>query len=159
MQPSSIEQMMVGSVDAAMGLGFGRSAVNTVWTADSAATIASVMDTFQRAPSPKSHIVVSVRGNLELPADSCFSRLDRGFVGCYAVWDEADQDAVNFAWAEQMSAKLQIGSSGCYINELDAFNQPERLRQAFSEQSLERLSALRHRYDPDGLFFDFPGRT
>jgi len=157
LQPTSIEKMMIGSVDAAAGLGFGRSAVNTIWTARAAEAIAAVAEPLSRAPSPKTHFVISLRHNRSLRDDACFSAIDRGFVGCYSVWDDPAGDAANFAWTEEATARMQPFATGSYINEMDGFRYPERTARAFSPAARERLAALRRRYDPQGLFHDFPG--
>ncbi|MFM8517269.1 MAG: BBE domain-containing protein [Nevskiaceae bacterium] len=52
---------------------------------------------------------------------------------------------------------MQPFASGNYINELDAFSRPDLLPRCFAPEAFERLRALRRRYDPEGLFHDFPG--
>lgn len=157
MKAATIDSLMIGSVDAARGLGFGRSHVNTIWTARTpeAATAAAAM--VARAPSPKSHAVISLRRDTAVRPDACFSAVDRGFVGCYGVWDDASDDAANIEWSEQSREALQPFASGNYVNELDAFRRPDLLARAFSPQAMQRLQSLRLRYDPHGLFHDFPG--
>lgn len=157
LQPTSIEKMMIGSVDAAAGLGFGRSAVNTIWTARTSDAVAAVSEPLARAPSPKTHFVISLRHNRTVSENACFSAIDRGFVGCYAVWDEPAEDSANFAWTEDVTERMQPFASGSYINEMDGFRDPARIANAFSPAARERLAALRRRYDPQGLFHDFPG--
>ena len=157
MKAATIDSLMIGSVDAARGLGFGRSHVNTIWTARTAEAATAAAEMVSRAPSPKTHAVISLRKHKALPEDACFSALDRGFVGCYGVWDKASDDAVNIAWSEASREALQPFASGNYINELDAFRRPDLLKRAFSAEAFARLQALRKRYDPQGLFHDFPG--
>ncbi len=157
LKAATIDSLMIGSVDAARGLGFGRSHVNTIWTARTAEAATAAAAQVSRAPSPKSHAVISLRKHTALRDDACFSALDRGFVGCYGVWDKASDDAANIAWSEGSREALQPYASGNYINELDAFRRPDLLERAFSAQAFARLQALRKRYDPQGLFHDFPG--
>ncbi len=157
MKPATVDSLMIGSVDAARGLGFGRSHVNTIWTARTAEAATAAAAQVSRAPSPKSHVVISLRKHTALREDACFSALDRGFVGCYGVWDKASDDAANIAWSEGSREALQPYASGNYINELDAFSRPDLLKSAFSAEAFARLQALRKRYDPNGLFHDFPG--
>ena len=157
MKPATIDGLMIGSVDAARGLGFGRSHVNTIWTARTAEAATAAAAQVSRAPSPKSHAVISLRKHTARRGDACFSALDRGFVGCYGVWDKASDDAANIAWSEGSREALQPYASGNYINELDAFRRPDLLKNAFTAEAFTRLQALRKRYDPQGVFHDFPG--
>lgn len=156
-KPATLDTLMIGSVDAARGLGFGRSHVNTIWTADTPAAAEAAERLLAQAPSPKSHVVVSLRADVAPREDACFSAVDRGFVGCYSIWDEAAHDAENIAWTEAARDALQPFASGNYVNELDAFRRPDLLRRCFSAQAMGRLRALRRRYDPGGVFHDFPG--
>ncbi|MFM7275832.1 MAG: hypothetical protein ACKO4A_18650, partial [Gammaproteobacteria bacterium] len=154
---ATLDSLMIGSVDASRGLGFGRSHVNTIWTGDTPAAAAAAERVLARSPSPKSHVVVSLRADVKRRADACFSAIDHGFVGCYGIWDEAAEDAPNIAWSESARDALQPFASGNYINELDAFSRPDLLPRCFAPEAFERLRALRRRYDPEGLFHDFPG--
>jgi FAD/FMN-containing dehydrogenase len=131
--------------------------VNTIWTARTAEAATAAAEQVSRSPSPKSHAVISLRKHTGLREDACFSAVDRGFVGCYGVWDKASDDAANIAWSEGSREALQPYASGNYINELDAFRRPDLLKRAFSVDAFARLQALRKRYDPQGLFHDFPG--
>jgi FAD/FMN-containing dehydrogenase len=157
LKPTTLDQLMIGSVDASRGLGFGRSHVHTVWTKDAPTAAAAAERLLARAPSPKSHMVISLRRDTTGRAGSSFSSVDRGFVGCYGIWDDATDDEANIAWLDTARESLQPFASGNYINELDAFRRPDLLERCFSADALARLHRLRQRYDPDGLFHDFPG--
>ena len=157
LQPTTIDRMMIGSVNAAAGLGFGRYRVNTIWTGATSEAVSALIEPFSHAPSHKSHFVISLRHDTRLTDDACFSRIDRGFVGCYGLWDTQSEDAANIAWTDGIGDRMMAHASGGYINEMDTFRRPERLQQAFSAAAMERLRALRSRYDPQGLFQDFPG--
>jgi len=159
MQPTSLEKMQVESVDADMGLGFGRYAVDTIWTDRLAEVMAAIGNHFMHANSVKTHFVVSPKMNRTLPGDAAFSRVGETFVGAYTMWDEADQDAASFAWLAGASARMRPLAVGQYINEVDAFLDPAAPSRCFSETAWKRLARLRGHYDPRGLFFGWPGQA
>ena len=157
MQPTSLKKMQVESVDADMGLGFGRYAVDTIWTDRLAEVMAAISDHFMYANSVKTHFVISPKMNRTLPGDAAFSRVGKTFVGAYAMWDETEQDGASFAWLAGASARMRPLAVGQYINEVDAFRDPAAPARCFSEAAWQRLAQLRRRHDPHGLFFGWPG--
>jgi FAD/FMN-containing dehydrogenase len=157
LQATSLEQMAVDSVNAEMGLGFGRYAVDTIWTDRLPEVMTAVRDHFLQANSVKTHFVVSPKVNRQLPADAAFSMVGETFVGAYTMWDEAADDAAAFAWLAGTSRRMRPLAVGQYINEVDAFRDPAAVRRCFSAGSWQRLSGVRERYDRTGLFFGWPG--
>ena len=157
-QAATFESMFIESVDATAGLGFGCYDVETIWSDDPSATIASLLDSFAHAPSAKSHILLSPRNIRNRLAESAFSRIGRAFVGCYSVWDEVADSAANFAFTQKVVTDMQPTTRGRYINEIDAFTYPDRVHEAYSASAWNRLADLRAKYDPGGLFADFPGQ-
>ena len=157
MQPTSLNRMQVESVDADMGLGFGRYAVDTIWTDRLGDVMAAVADHFANAVFAKTHFVISPKLNRSLPADAAFSMIGRTFVGAYTMWDEAAQDQACFDWLAGASERMRPLAVGQYINEVDSFRDAEAVQRCFSAESWQRLRQLKRRYDPSGLFFDFPG--
>ena len=156
-KPTSLQGMAVSSVDASMGLGFGRYAVDTVWTDKLPEVMAAIADNFAKASSVKTHFVVSPKLNRELPDNAAFSMIGNTFVGAYTMWDEPAGDAANFSWLAGASALMRPLAVGQYINEVDAFRDPAAPQRCFSAQAWKRLAALRHHYDPRGLFYSWPG--
>jgi FAD/FMN-containing dehydrogenase len=73
------------------------------------------------------------------------------------VWDEAADDAANFAWLHEATERMEPFSEGYYVNEIDAANRPDRARGAFSDPAWERLQQLRAEWDPRGVFHGFLG--
>jgi FAD/FMN-containing dehydrogenase len=159
MVPNTFDRMAADSVNARMGLGFGRYAVDTVWTGDVEATLAALAGHFAGAPSSNSHIVVSPRINRTLHEDAAFSMIGDNFVGAYGVWKDSRQDAENFAWLAEAAELMAPHREGQYINEVDGFRDPATSQRCFSPEVWARLRGLRRQYDPDGLFIDFPGTS
>jgi FAD/FMN-containing dehydrogenase len=157
LQPTTLDRMQVESVNADMGLGFGRYAVDTVWTDRLADVMAAIADHFVDAPSVKTHFVVSPKLNRALPGDAACSMIGRTFVGAYAMWDEGGRDRANFDWLAGASGRMRPLATGQYINEVDTFRDPQAVQRCFSPAAWQRLRQLKRRYDPSGLFCDFPG--
>ena len=44
-----------------------------------------------------------------------------------------------------------------YINEIDNENNPERVRNCFSEENWKNLAEVRDKYDPENRFFSYLG--
>ena len=153
---TSLEQMSVESINPALGLGFGRYAVDTVWTDELAAMAGALRQQILTSPSPKTHFVISPKMNRQLSRDSAFSVVGDTFVGAYAVWDAADDDAANFAWLQQTKKTLAARACGQYINEVDAFRDTSAPARCFSPGAWQKLSEVRKQYDPKGRLYAWP---
>lgn len=156
-QPTSLQQQAVSSVDASMGLGFGRYAVDAIWTDKLPEVMAAIANHLADANSMKTHFVVSPKLNRKLLDDAAFSMIGNTFVGAYTMWDDAADDATSFAWLAGASALMRPLALGQYINEVDAFRDPAAVQRCFSPEAWKRLARLRRRYDPQGLFHSWPG--
>jgi FAD/FMN-containing dehydrogenase len=156
-QASSIERMGIDSVNSAAGLGFGRYAVDTIWTDQAGVTLNAIAKHFVTAPSAKTHYVVSFKIKPTLRDDAAFSIIGDAFVGAYALWDDAEGDQANFAWLAEAAGLLLPHARGQYINEVDGFRDPETIQRCFSKSSWLQLQALRKKFDPDNLFYSYPG--
>ncbi len=153
---TSLEQMSVESINPALGLGFGRFAVDTVWTDQVEAMAETLQQQISRAPSTKTHFVVSPKMNRTLTKDAAFSVVGDTFVGAYTVWDEATDDGVNFSWLEQTSHRLRAMTCGQYINEVDAFRDPLAPARCFSPEAWRKLARIRKQHDPTGVLHGWP---
>lgn len=156
-QPSSIRKMGVDSVNAYAGLGFGRYAVDTIWTDKPLNALQDLAQHFSTSPSDKTHYVVSFKIRPTLREDAAFSKIGKAFIGAYAVWDEADDDRDNFTWVAEAAGLMLPHAAGQYINEVDGFRDPEAIERCFSKDSWRRLRTLRKKHDPDSLFHDYQG--
>lgn len=153
----AMAEVMIGSVDPGMGLGFGRYNVDTIWTDNLADAIAPLVDVFIGAPSPKSHILATPRHGAALRADAAFSSLGRSFIGIYSVWNDEGDDDANISSTHELAALMAPSAVGRYVNETDAFAFPEKIVDCYSRDARGRLKNLRSDYDPTGVFHDFPG--
>ena len=72
---------------------------------------------------------------------------------CYAVWRDPSGDEANLRWLRETGAALAPLAIGHYVGEADLEDRA-RLRGCFSPAAWDRLSALRARYDPAGVFLE-----
>jgi len=101
--------------------------------------------------------LISPGGNGEIPfmPDAQHTALSAGggaSAGIYAMWDEAEDDALHCGWVRDVDAALAPLRSARYVGEADLTAGPERLRECFSPEAFSRLEELRRRYDPERLF-------
>jgi len=158
-KPTTLQSMSIESVNPSMGLGFGRYAVDTIWTDQLRDMSDTLQECILQAPSSKTHFVISPKINQKIGDTSAFSRIGQTFVGAYTVWDEEAYDASNFGWLDDTRQALQPFSKGQYINEVDAFNDPSAPRRCFSDSAWVRLNQLRELYDSEGLFHGWPSKS
>lgn len=154
---SSLEGLLRPSSNPIADHGDSAWAVDSVWTARPADAVAEAAEQMQRAASPLSHVVIAFKSSRELPADAACSRIDRGFVGVYSVWQGAEGESANIAWLREASQSLQAFASGHYINEIDIEATPQKAQDCFSVKAWNRLADVRHRHDPERLFHGFLG--
>ena len=155
--PTSMEKILIGSVDPNTGLGFGRYNVETIWTNDLPQTMASVTELFIDTPSPKAHVLATPRHGATVSTDASFSSLGSSFAGIYSIWDNEKDDAANIEWTRQASKAIGPHASGLYINEIDGFTFPDKISGCFSSEANDRLESLRGHFDPQRIFHGFPG--
>jgi FAD/FMN-containing dehydrogenase len=134
-----------------------RYLADTIWTnSPPGAVLAALRTHFMRAPSPKSQttFVLSTGGNQHaaLRQDGAYSMTGDALMLCYAIWERAEDDAVNRAWHRAAIADLDRYAIGHYVGESDIVSNPGRAQRSFSRESWERLAAIRQKYDPDRLF-------
>lgn len=76
-------------------------------------------------------------------------------IGIYAMWDDPAHDARHFEWVRAVDAALAPFRTGRYVGEAFLTAAPGRLAECFTPRAFDRLTELRRRYDPQGLFFGF----
>lgn len=151
-QPSSFEQLYNPE---GLDTGIGRYMVDSIWTEEPGQSLLSVAEHFKTTPSARTHVLCAYGLKTELRADACFSRIANHYIASYLLWNDAADDAANEVWLRHTNALLQPYSKGTYINEIEATLFPERVKSSFSEESWQRLAALRKKYDPDGVFHSY----
>jgi FAD/FMN-containing dehydrogenase len=154
---TSLQNMQEESVDTRMGLGFGRYAVDTIWTERLPEVMDAIRDHFAAANSPKTHFVISPKMTRSLHGKAAASVIGDTFVGAYTMWDRPEDDSSSFEWLDGASALMRPLAVGQYINEVDAFRDPAVLQRCFSKTAWKNLSRLRRKYDPEGVFAGWPG--
>jgi FAD/FMN-containing dehydrogenase len=104
-------------------------------------------------------VLASYNMGTQVLPDSCFSWKADCFVGSYAIWDEEKDDARNFAWLKETLPLADPFAIGHYVNEVEVRTNPERYVRCFSKDNWQRLSELRRKYDPAGVFHSYLGHS
>jgi FAD/FMN-containing dehydrogenase len=146
------------SLDVSAGR-MARYAVDNVITDEAGKTLHALADHFRRTPSPHNHVLAAYGMNLKSRDDACFSSIGDHYVGCFAIWDKEEDDALNFPWLDQTLPLMDPFAKGHYVNEVEARLHPERIRLCFSDANWKRLQELRRKYDPNGVFHTYLGHT
>ncbi|MFW6051714.1 MAG: FAD-binding oxidoreductase [Myxococcota bacterium] len=116
-----------------------------------------LLDAHQRLPSPHANIKVFQLGGAVsrvAPESSAAGHRDARFIVVVAsAWESPADDAANMGWVRDTWSRVHARSGrGGYVNFLtDDVGAEERAR-AFAGVDLDRLQAIRKRYDPDQLF-------
>ena len=91
----------------------------------------------------------------ELSADhSPVGNRDAGFViNIASSWENPADDDANVRWARDcFEATKAFSTGGAYINFLTEEEGRDRIEAAYGKPVLERLAALKKRFDPGNLF-------
>ena len=136
-----------------------RYAVDNVLTNEGGKTLHALAKHFSTAPTKDCHVLASFNMATKVRPDSCFSWTADCFVGCYAIWDEEEDDARNFSWLNQTLPLMAPFAVGHYVNEIEGRGHPERYPQCFSAVNWKRLQQLRSQYDPAGVFHSYLGHS
>jgi FAD/FMN-containing dehydrogenase len=107
--------------------------------------------------SPHSAVIFfQLQGALsELPPEhSPAGNRDAAYVlNVAASWENAAEDEANVRWARDgFEATRDFATGGTYVNFLNAEEGGERIEAAYGRATLERLAALKMKYDPENLF-------
>lgn len=121
----------------------------------SAAT--TMMTQAARIPSPHSAVIFfQIDGALnELPAEhSPAGNRDARFVcNIASSWENGADDARNIAWTRECwEAMRPFSTGGVYLNFLTEDEGADRTAAAYGKATLDKLSTLKRKYDPQGLF-------
>ncbi|MDH5617637.1 MAG: FAD-binding oxidoreductase [Gammaproteobacteria bacterium] len=153
----SFEKLFSDSMDWRRGFGFGRFAVENAWTNDRAEAVRGIAAEFMKAPAGHSHVVVQPKLAPAIDGNGAFSAAGNTYIGIYGVWNDGDTDDANVAWLNRMCSSLDKHAVGHYINEINAANDPDRVKACYSTENWKRLRDIRNHWDPENLFHDFPG--
>jgi FAD/FMN-containing dehydrogenase len=136
-----------------------RYAVDNIFTNDASKALHALAQHFRAAPTKDCHVLTAMNLRIRNQADACFSWVADTFVGPYAIWDDEQDDARNFAWLRGFLPLIDPFAIGHYVNEIDGRGDPDRYRQCFSEANWQRLQQLRRQYDPKGVFHSYLGHS
>jgi FAD/FMN-containing dehydrogenase len=117
----------------------------------------TVVEHAARIVSPHSAILLfQIQGELgELPSNhSPAGNRNAGFVlNIAGSWEEPGGDEANMRWARDcFEATRSFSTGGVYINFLTEEEGKERIEAAYGKPILDRLAALKKKFDPDNLF-------
>ena len=129
-----------------------RYAVANVITNKPGETLLALADHFKRATSPHNHVLAAYATNMKPRKNSCFSSIGDTFVGCYSIWENAEEDERHFNWLDETMPLMDPFAVGHYVNEVEAGRHPERVEKCFSKENWQRLQTVRDKYDPQGVF-------
>jgi hypothetical protein len=68
-----------------------------------------------------------------------------------AGWTDPAEDEARISIARRYGAAIEPYASGVYVNDLTDEGQPD-VRRAYGTGQIERLAALKDRYDPGNIF-------
>lgn len=110
-----------------------------------------------RIVSPHSAILVfQIAGALnDLPAEhSPAGNRDAEYVlNVAGAWDKPQDDAANVQWArDTFDAMKPWSTGGTYVNFLTQEEGADRIEAAYGRATLQKLAALKRKWDPDGFF-------
>jgi hypothetical protein len=110
-----------------------------------------------RIPSPHSAVILfQIGGALnELTEDvSPVGNRDAKYVcNVASAWESRADDSINVDWTRQCWEAIRpFSTGGAYVNFLTEDEGQERIAAAYGKATLERLGALKRKYDPRGLF-------
>ncbi len=121
------------------------------------ATLAILLAATRRLPSLHANVkILQLGGEVARVAgetNAAGHRDARFIIVVASAWDDPHEDDLNLAWVRETWERVhQHCRGGGYINFLTADADAEERANAQSGVDIERLAALRQRFDPDGLF-------
>lgn len=137
-----------------------RTAVTNMWTDRPGASLLTLAERLPRTASPRSFALSAwgVRPNPE-DQESSWTYFADHYVSWYCIAEEQAHIEQNDAWMAQTVERMRPLSKGHYINEIDPGRYPEHLRGCFSGAKWNRLTQLRAKYDPSGVFHSYLGQS
>jgi hypothetical protein len=123
--------------------------------------IDAIIDYAGRMPSQRTgfdiHLMGGAFGRVPEDATPFPNRSARFWLNMYAVWDSPADDARGTAWARGFHAAIRPhAAAGEYVNFLGAsagdLDQTQQAVAAYGAAKVERLAALKARWDPDNVF-------
>jgi FAD/FMN-containing dehydrogenase len=115
------------------------------------------VDHAARIVSPLSAIVLFQMGGAlnQLPAEhSPVGNRDAAYaLNITSSWEKPEDDEINIRWARDcFEATRAFSTGGTYVNFLTEEEGADRIEAAYGRANLDRLAALKRKYDPEDLF-------
>jgi FAD/FMN-containing dehydrogenase len=111
-------------------------------------------------PGAPSHMLWMNWGPGSSPAperpDMAYSIEDDTYIALYGAWEDPAEDDANVAWATERMRELEPFASGIQLADENLGHRPARF---LSDAHHERLERSRAKYDPDGRFHSWMGRS
>jgi FAD/FMN-containing dehydrogenase len=147
-RPTTVEGLLAADL-ASLPI---RHCVETFWVNGAAEPLHALARHFRDAPSAHTLVYANYRADPRLRGDGAYSVMAPLFIFSAAAWTEAQDDAGNQRWSDDLVTTLEPYTAGAYINEVEFTRHPARARRCFSHASWERLAEVNSRYDPTGMF-------
>ncbi len=113
---------------------------------------------FLTSTSPKTLIMFSVFTGEPFPvppSNAALSIASRLCGGPWTMWEQSANDQVHKDWHEKCVQSLLPLVSGHSTSETNTVRHPSFIKASYKEANWQRLSQLRKKHDPTGVFFDF----
>jgi FAD/FMN-containing dehydrogenase len=123
--------------------------------------LSGLRDRLAQAPSPRTMILAAVTGPPTVdPAarEYAYSLAAPLYLASYSIWEQAADDAANRRWQHETLQSLAPVTRGYYMGETDLLASPTRAAASLAPGVWERLQAIRHQYDPEGVFWGHLGQ-
>lgn len=134
-----------------------RYAVDNMWTSAPFTALEPglrcIVETLPPAPS---HMLWMNWSPSSTRPNMAFSMEDEIYIALYGVWNEPALDAVSGNWAAARMHEMAPLSTGVQLADENIGARPAAFMRA---ENLKRLDSIRAARDPDGVFFDYRGRT
>jgi hypothetical protein len=115
----------------------------------------TIVDRLQASDAPirvaQLRVLGGAMARVPVEATAFAHRHSRIMVNLAAFYDGPDDKLVREAWLDEFAAALDQGDAGMYVNFLGDEG-AARVRAAYPGPTLERLAAVKRRYDPTNLF-------
>ena len=135
-----------------------RANSDNIFTDDPAALLAILDHARKRPPNSSMYIIFSYDQQMfPFRQDACYSAAGRHWLSSRLNWHDANEDAANNKWLQGFNDILKPSALSHYINEIDNENNPQRVRNCFSEDNWLRLAKVRNKYDPEKRFYSYLG--
>ncbi|MBR0988034.1 FAD-binding oxidoreductase [Bradyrhizobium liaoningense] len=109
-------------------------------------------------PAPKNTQLMLYRGDESMPDAACSTR-GRYYAAHYLEWSDAGDEASIRAYSTKVFGDLKRISNGSYINEMDQEGRSGDISTCYSPAAWSKLTALRAKWDPTGVFHRFYGEV